>query len=638
MAKLTFLAYLRGIYQTILKSTSTHQVHYAIIQSIYDSFIMARDDVDQMRLEMCITTATGRWLDYWGDYFGVYRKANEVDDAYAQRIIDSVKKPKATIPAIKDHLKDYINEVNGTDYTRDDIIIREPWKDIAKYSHKGALSNDARFFSGNYYSHAVIEISIPVELTQDIIDLALAVKAAGVKIIWSVINSYDIVTGFNDADDAWAAYHRWIQTKTRNNQFSGLILSNSSPNPVLSGSREVWYWMTSTYSWYAVVKEHETDRSFTVHKRDLLNLLDYYTEMDEVILEAEREAFRISDDGELDGDTVMSGDELKHAYVERFVKITQEMLDSLELMDSFLQLSHRGKMSTSEGVMLEQVAAHSLYAKLLAELERFKREHPDYYNSVQSYILNGERAMWYVQRHDNWIWNTPTLTMEDFYEYWEPFTDYKEYANNVELDDQDNHIVLHDGEFDVITSNRPDMRTWEPEHTLQNIIDFEDTYYRNYITFGDKYQPPIVTGEPFYWAVPPHRPWLWKSPLFQIDDLPGIFRGQFQYSLPSLDHPYPTLKELKQLERLNREKYSVKGDVQSEIIITSSENIANWLVPAHQPWLWGSPLFEMNDVPGIFRGNPTIKQFSQIERLNPENYTVKGDAQSEIVITTEPID
>ena len=178
MAVLSFLTYLRGIYKLNLSAAS--KVHNAIIQSIYDCFIMARDDLTAMRLEMCLSTATGHWLDCWGEFFSVYRKSGETDKSYSKRIIYEVTQPKSTIPAVKDGIINYLNSKYNKSYTREDITVKEPWKEIAKYSHKGTLSNTARFFSGDYYCHAIMDISIPEQITGDLIDLASSIKAAGV--------------------------------------------------------------------------------------------------------------------------------------------------------------------------------------------------------------------------------------------------------------------------------------------------------------------------------------------------------------------------------------------------------------------------------------------------------------------------
>lgn len=531
MASLSFLTYLRGIYKINL--TQSSKVHYALIQSIYDCFIMARDDLNVMRLEMCLNTASGYWLDCWGEYFSVYRKSGETDEHYSKRIIDSVIQPKSTIPAVKDSIVDYLNSEYNQNYTRDDVIIKEPWKDLAKYSHKGTLSNTARFFSEDYWCHAVMDISIPEKITDDLVDLVNSVKAAGVKVIWSILNQYDIVSGFNDADDAWAAYSRHIQTRTQRNQFSGLILSNSSPSPTLSGKRETWYWVTSQYQWYAKINEKDTDKSIIITKRDLIGLLDYYTEVETHYIKDLEDNLFVSHQGTLSTDKLMSGSKSDVEYVENLIKITDEMIASLELMDKFMSLSFTGKLSTSSGVMFEHLAEHTLFGKLMKELEKFKSEHQSYYDSVQSPILNGERVMWLVERNKNWLWNTPTMTHQDFFELWEPF----------------------EGE----------------EHTINSIVEFEDAYYKGYITFGDKYQPPIIVGDKFRWTPIIGRNWLWDSPAFAVEDLTEIFRRQFNRALGKADHPNPTIADIMLLEeRFNYEKYSVNTDTQPMIEVKST--------------------------------------------------------------------
>lgn len=531
MASLSFLTYLRGIYKINLNQSS--KVHYALIQSIYDCFIMARDDLNVMRLEMCLNTASGYWLDCWGEYFSVYRKSGEIDEHYSKRIIDSVIQPKSTIPAVKDSIVDYLNSEYNQNYTRDDIIIKEPWKDLAKYSHKGTLSNTARFFSEDYWCHAVMDISIPEKITDDLVDLVNSVKAAGVKVIWSILNQYDIVSGFNDADDAWAAYSRHIQTRTQRNQFSGLVLSNSSPNPTLSGKRETWYWVTSQYQWYAKINKKDTDKSIIITKRDLIGLLDYYTEIETHYIKDLEDNLFVSHQGTLSTDKLMSGSKSDVEYVENLIKITDEMIASLELMDKFMSLSFTGKLSTSSGVMFEHLAEHTLFGKLMKELEKFKSEHRSYYDSVQPPILNGERVMWLVERNKNWLWNTPTMTHQDFFELWEPF----------------------EGE----------------EHTINSIVEFEDAYYKGYITFGDKYQPPIIVGDKFRWTPIIGRNWLWDSPAFAVEDLTEIFRRQFNRALGKADHPNPTIADIMLLEeRFNYEKYSVNTDTQPMIEVKST--------------------------------------------------------------------
>lgn len=533
MAVLSFLTYLRGIYKLDLHNSS--RVHNAVIQSIYDCFVMAREDIDLARLEMCLSTATGYWLDCWGEYFNVYRKSGEQDREYSKRIIDSVISPKCTIPAIKDHVVDYLNSKYHKEYTREDVLIREPWKDIAKYSHKGALSRDARFFSGDYYCHAVLDISIPEEVESGVVDLVNAVKAAGVKVIWSILNSYDIVSGFNSADDAWASYLRHIQMQTQRNQYTGLVLSNSSPNPVLSGSREIWSITTSLYQWYAKVLDKDTDKSIIITKKDLIGIIDYYKVVEETLETDPTKSLRPSDDGTMSVGKVMSGAQAEVKRTEHLVGVGDDVLKSLEILDKFLTLSYQGRMSTSEGVMFNYTTSHKLYSQLAQMIAKFKEEHPDYYNALQPPILNGERAMWLVTRNKNWLWNTPTMSHDDFYKLWEPYEGYE-------------------------------------EHTINSIIEFEDAYYQGYLTFGDQYQPPIVVGKPFRWTPKIHKEWMFNSVVFENTDLEQLYTRQF-YPMGMVENNDPLVREIEEFEENYSEwGYSTVGDEQPPILLKTRKS------------------------------------------------------------------
>lgn len=276
--QLSFLKYLGGLYNTSLNRLEG-TVQHAVIQSLYDVFDMGSTDLGEMELEVALATADGRWLDAWGDYFGVFRHNGEQDDAYRRRIIEYVIDPKTTIPAIKDHLASYLNEKHGTRYTRDDIDIREPWKYIGKYSQWGTLSHTARFFSGDYYTHAVIEISMPETVDEGAKRVASEVKAAGVRVLWSTWVTYDIISDFNTVNDVWARYLHWIQMETLYRRTSGLVLSSStmSGRPMLSGRQVMWFWTSFVYEYYAYMWMRTIHDSYTITDVDLMGEIDYYT-------------------------------------------------------------------------------------------------------------------------------------------------------------------------------------------------------------------------------------------------------------------------------------------------------------------------------------------------------------------------
>lgn len=495
MRILTFLRYLQGVLS--MKLTKSGRVHYAVIQSIYDEFIVADGSLNQARLEMCLSTATGQWLDYWGSFFDVQRKMNEQDEVYSRRIIESVIAPKCTIPAIKDHVANHLKDTYpDKGYTKADVLIREPWKNIAKYSQYGVLSGNARMTS-EYYSHAVLDIRVPEEITPELIDLVNAVKAAGVQVLWGVYNAYEVVSGFSNADDAWAAYHRHMQANVPNNSINGLILSGNGASQQLSGEKEIWFEVACHFEWYCKVLMHDTDESLVITKQDLIGLIEAYSVKETVRAPSEGKQCTMSGGGGLSADAVLDGSAIREEEVERLVQITDDMLKMLESLDDFLTLSCTGRMSTSKGVLFEYNAAAQLYDHIRNAIEKFRKEHPEYYDSVQGMIENGERCMWYVKRNRNWVWNTPLMSMEDFFTYWEPFEGI--------------------------------------EHTAGSMIGFEDAYYEGYVTFGDRYQPPIVRGLPRL-AVPgaDDYPYLFESQTLQERDLESVFSAKRErYGLPN---------------------------------------------------------------------------------------------------------
>ena len=487
MSPMPFINFLRGIFKTKLSSETPH---HAVIQSLYDSFVMVDGDLDLFRLELCLSTASGIWLDYWGDFFTIYRKSGEKDDAYAKRIIDSLTKPKATIPAIKEHIVDFLNERYHTDYTTGDVSIREPWKDIGKLSHKGRLSDATRFFSGDYYSHSVIDISVPEEITSDLIDLVSAIKAAGVKVVWSFLNTYDVITGFGDANGVWGQHARHILTQVPRNIFGGLVLSNSTPSPYLSGRRETWFELTNSYYWYARMLDKDTDNSVIITNKDLAGMLEYF-EVDELLTEIRDTGAKLSLNSRLSDEKQISGEKTFTELVTKAIKVTQDMWDTIKFVDDWLTLSHIGQLSQKDATLFKFEAPHELYSKLLAYIEKFKKEHRDYYNQLQPPVITAEHiAFWYAARNNNWLFDTPTMSQEDFYEYW----------------------GLSPAE------NR----------TLQDIFDYEQLSDKRYLTFGDVYQPPIViAGSPWDWTPIMDSPWLWDSAVLNNDELEEIYRRKF---------------------------------------------------------------------------------------------------------------
>ncbi len=160
------------------KNENASREHVAMIESISKSLETLDVDVSLMRMELMILSASGKWLDAWGDWFGVPRLTGEPDDLYSKRIIATTIKPKNTIPAIIDS----VNELGGDPNA--DTTIFEPHKFIARYG-VSAFSGLHRYQDADYWRIGVIDINSPFYVTQEFIDAINNIKAAGVRVYYT---------------------------------------------------------------------------------------------------------------------------------------------------------------------------------------------------------------------------------------------------------------------------------------------------------------------------------------------------------------------------------------------------------------------------------------------------------------------
>lgn len=184
-----FGRYLQVIYD--LNLNKAEKTHMIIIQAIYDLFVVVRGDIDAARLEMCISTATGAWLDYWGTFFGITRLLNEPDDKYSSRMISEIIEPRGTVKSLQIASSRWLNNQNSDNWSYEDITIVEPWKELMRTSHRGELSHTARLWDNYYYCYGRIDIILPdsTELTSEMINYLRKIKAAGVQILWTITAS-----------------------------------------------------------------------------------------------------------------------------------------------------------------------------------------------------------------------------------------------------------------------------------------------------------------------------------------------------------------------------------------------------------------------------------------------------------------
>jgi len=170
---LTLLKFLNPIFKRI--NINASKEHLATMEAMVNTLETLDSDTAAMKLELMILTATGKWLDTWGDWFGCVRLHDEVDELYSKRIIATTVSPKNTMGAIIGA----VNEVIGYDGTYTKVV--EPHTIIARHN-VSEFSGEHKYQSGTYYRSGVVDIQVPrYAITDSLRDAIEKVRAAGVR-------------------------------------------------------------------------------------------------------------------------------------------------------------------------------------------------------------------------------------------------------------------------------------------------------------------------------------------------------------------------------------------------------------------------------------------------------------------------
>jgi hypothetical protein len=203
------------------------------------------------RVLMSLNTSSGEWLEQYGKIFGVPRKDDEADGDYRQRIINYVLLRRGTIPAIKDAIREFLQDFDSH------IEIYEPFNNVFVLNQSKLNGPDN--FLGEYYTVAVMDIKISRPFPVSIVDVINEFKPAGVTVrltyrpgaygknasiidTESSVEAYtklSIMNGMNDRIHG----HLNLTSRTRQTgDEAGLFMLNSShlnSSDVLVGSRSV---------------------------------------------------------------------------------------------------------------------------------------------------------------------------------------------------------------------------------------------------------------------------------------------------------------------------------------------------------------------------------------------------------------
>lgn len=285
-----------------------------LIDAIFQSLIIQKDGLNIAILEMALETATGDWLDYWGNTFGVPRDYDEVDDIYRKRIIEEILAPKNTIEGLKAAAARKINKDYNENLLPESIRIFEPWTELIKLDERGYLDGSGRLISYDYWIYSVIDISLPdsSHITPELIKYLNKIKAAGVKLVFSVAPRWGIIVDQDKAKRNTHVYEKhymehFINVGIVNNQAFTTVpegrldtVIEELENTILDGSailegKQIIFWdgLERTREFYAtgVLRNH---LGGILSLEDIARVLEKENPSLEEAFELEEEAFTAS--------------------------------------------------------------------------------------------------------------------------------------------------------------------------------------------------------------------------------------------------------------------------------------------------------------------------------------------------------
>lgn len=152
----------------------------AFIDSLQQNIDTGEKDMYLAKLSAFLDTATGKWLDYWGEWLGLHRNQRS-DDEYRSALKAHVLHSRNTIDAIRDAVAKYL------DTNRSRIYVYEPYRDMFIYN--SSKWNTYKFYPSVYYRYAVIDVKIDHPIDGVVAQIINLFRPAGVIfVITNLIN------------------------------------------------------------------------------------------------------------------------------------------------------------------------------------------------------------------------------------------------------------------------------------------------------------------------------------------------------------------------------------------------------------------------------------------------------------------
>ncbi|MCB5366930.1 hypothetical protein [Collinsella aerofaciens] len=169
---MSFLKHLLPTWKTSIDDKT--KANAAILSAIDTELKDSEADAISTSVLMSLDTATGEWLDQYGNIFGVIRQDDEEDNAYRERIKSYILLERGTIPAIMDAIRNFLQDT--TSY----INIYEPYNNIFFLNKSKLNSYDSLL--GEYYTVAVIDVQFTNAFPIAIGEVISKFKPAGVSV------------------------------------------------------------------------------------------------------------------------------------------------------------------------------------------------------------------------------------------------------------------------------------------------------------------------------------------------------------------------------------------------------------------------------------------------------------------------
>lgn len=157
--------------------------NYAIIDMFSEELNSIERDALDSRIQSSLNTATGKYLDIYGDWYGLYRKDDEKDETYRDRIIEYVLLKRGTNNSIIDAIRRFLEDEEIY------VNVYEPFQNIF-YTNKSHLNGEDHLM-GDYYRFAIIDITIGKRFPLEIIEEINKFKPVGVKVFFTYDSSYE---------------------------------------------------------------------------------------------------------------------------------------------------------------------------------------------------------------------------------------------------------------------------------------------------------------------------------------------------------------------------------------------------------------------------------------------------------------